>query len=91
MTTSVFWQTEDDLSILANGRRPQYLGKWKTTSTFLSTEADLVFVCLMEDELNFCSMEDNLNCFKNRRRPQLFFLRDMEILNGRIREHGWIA
>ena len=45
---------EDDLNILANGRRHQYLGKWKTTSTFLSIEDDLIFF-EMEDDLSlFC-------------------------------------
>jgi hypothetical protein len=44
---------EDDLSILANGRLPQYFGAWKTTSTFLS----------IEDDLNFFYMEDDLRFF----------------------------
>ena len=26
------WQMEDKLNILPNGRRPNYLGKWKTAS-----------------------------------------------------------
>ena len=33
---------QDDLNILANGRVPQYFGKWKSTSIFW----------LMEDDLN---------------------------------------
>jgi hypothetical protein len=39
--TPVLWQMEDDRNILENGRPPQHLGKWKTTSTFLSIEDDL--------------------------------------------------
>jgi hypothetical protein len=26
-----FFQMEDDLNTFANGRRPQYFGKWKTS------------------------------------------------------------
>ena len=26
-TTSIFWEMEDSLNILENGRRPQYFGK----------------------------------------------------------------
>ena len=33
---------EDDLHFFENGRRPQFFGQWKTTSTFLK----------MKDELN---------------------------------------
>ena len=33
-----FVQIEDDLNILANGRLPQYFGKWKTTSIFWKFE-----------------------------------------------------
>jgi hypothetical protein len=32
---------EEDLNILANGRRPQYFGKWKMTSIFWQIEDDL--------------------------------------------------
>ena len=42
---------EDNLNILANGRQPQYFGKWKTTSVFWE----------MEDDLNILKLEDNLN------------------------------
>ena len=45
---------EDDLNIWTNGRRPQYLDKWKTTSIFWK----------MEDDLNYLEMEDNLNINK---------------------------
>jgi hypothetical protein len=41
-TTSICWQIEADLNILANGRRPKLFGKWKTTP-----------ICWrMEDNLN---------------------------------------
>jgi hypothetical protein len=46
---------EDNLNILANDRRPQYFGKWKTTS----------IVWQMEDHLNIWQMEDNLNISGN--------------------------
>ena len=71
---------EDNLNFKANGRRPQLLGKWKTTS----------ILRLMEDDLNlkangrrtqffyqnvrqphfFCKMEDHLHFKVNGRRPQ---------------------
>ena len=63
---------EDDLNILANGRLHQYLGKWKTTSTFLS----------IKDDPNFSKWKTTSGCFVferwpqflfNGRRPQLFF------------------
>ena len=54
---------EDDLNILANGRRHPYLGKWKTTSTFLS----------IEDDLNFYKWKTTSVCFVNERRPQFLF------------------
>ena len=46
---------EEDLNILANGRRPQYFGKWKTTSIFWQ----------MEDVINFWQMEDDINGRQN--------------------------
>jgi hypothetical protein len=46
---------EEDLNILANGRQPQYFGKWKTTSIF----------CQMEGDINFFTLEDNLNVKTN--------------------------
>ena len=42
---------EDDQNILANGRRPQYLDKWKTTSVFLKMEEDLNICCQIEYDL----------------------------------------
>ena len=35
---------EDDLNILANGRRPQYVDKWKTTSIFWQMEDELIIL-----------------------------------------------
>jgi hypothetical protein len=35
---------EDDLNCLVNGRRPQFFGKWKTTSIFLYIENKLKFL-----------------------------------------------
>ena len=32
---------EDDLNFFANGSRPQFFGKWKTTSLFWKMEDDL--------------------------------------------------
>jgi hypothetical protein len=54
---------EDNLNFKVNGRRPQFVGKWKTTS-----------ICWqLEDDLHFWQMEDNHNFFYvlNGRRPQL--------------------
>ena len=50
---------KDDLNFWANGRRPQFLGKWKTTSIFAKMEDKLNF--LNENDLIFCKMEDDLN------------------------------
>jgi hypothetical protein len=55
-----FVQIEDDLNILANGRLPQYFGKWKTTS----------IVWQMEDDLNSLANGRHLNILANGRRPQ---------------------
>ena len=44
---------EDDLNFMINGRRPQFAGKWKTTS-----------ICLqLESNLQFWQVEDNNNYF----------------------------
>ena len=37
----ILWQMEDDLNTLAIGRRPQYLGKWKTTLRLWQMEDNL--------------------------------------------------
>ena len=39
-----FLENGDDPTILANGRRPQYLGKAKTTSISFKMECDLNFL-----------------------------------------------
>ena len=43
---------ENDLNFKANGRQPQFLGKWKTTSSLRLMEDDLI-LRQMEDDLNF--------------------------------------
>jgi hypothetical protein len=58
-TTLIFWQMEDDLNILANGRQPQYFGKWKTTTIFGNWKTTAIF----------CQMEDDLNILEIGRRP----------------------
>jgi hypothetical protein len=35
---------EDNLNILANGRQPQYFGKYKTTSKFWQMEDDQIIL-----------------------------------------------
>ena len=44
------WQMEDNLNILANGRQPQYFGKWKTTLIFWQMEDQT----LCQDFLDYC-------------------------------------
>ena len=48
---------EDRLNTLANGRRPYYFGKWKTTSIFWQMEDDIngrqTHCFQLEDDLNF--------------------------------------
>ena len=58
-----FWKMEDDLKILENGRRPQFLGemeddlncwaKWKTTSIFGKNGRRPQLLGKIEDDLNF--------------------------------------
>ena len=69
---------EDDLNILANGRWPQYFGKWKTTLIFCQMEDDLNILAKwnmisifrkwkrkwkMEDDIRFFKLEDELILF----------------------------
>ena len=63
-TPTVVWPTEDDLNILANGRRHQYLGKWKTTSIF-SKWKKTTSVCFVNERLP--------QFLFNGRQPQLFY------------------
>jgi hypothetical protein len=51
---------KDDLNCLVNGRRPKYLGKWKTTSIFL----------YIEDELKFLANGRQFQLFVNGRQRQ---------------------
>ena len=53
---------EDDINKLANGRRPQILRKWNTTSIFKKMEDDLIFFKW--------KMEDDLNVQVNLRQPR---------------------
>ena len=54
------YQMEDYFNILANVRRPQYFGKWKTTLKFSKWKTTSIF----------WKMEDNLNILAHGRRPQ---------------------
>ena len=58
---------EDDLIFLANGRRPQFFGKWKTTSIFWQMEDDLNFLVHGRQPSLFGKMEDDLNILANGR------------------------
>jgi hypothetical protein len=49
-----YFQMEDDLNIVVNGRQPHFLFKWKMTSIFL----------LMEDNLYKCPKTINLTLNK---------------------------
>jgi hypothetical protein len=51
---------EDNLNILVKRRRPQYFGKWKTTSVLWQ----------MDDDLNILELENNLNILENGRQPK---------------------
>ena len=53
---------EDNLNCLVNGRRPQFFGKWKTTSIFL----------YIEDKLKFLANGRQLQLFANGRQIQTF-------------------
>ena len=55
---------EDDHNFFENGRRPQCLLKWKTTSSSLKMEDNLIFIN------KFLQKKDDLNILKNRRLPQ---------------------
>jgi hypothetical protein len=53
---------KDDLHFLVNGRRPQFFGKWKTTSIFL----------YIEDKLKFLANGRQSQLFANGRQIQTF-------------------
>ena len=61
---------EDNLNFLANGRHPQYFGKWKTTSIFWKIEDDLIFWGKWKTTKYFWKMEDDLNLKEIGRQPQ---------------------
>ena len=53
---------EDELNFLADGRRPQYFGKWKSTSKLWQLKAKWISFYI----------EDDLNIFSNGRQLQYF-------------------
>ena len=63
------WKMEDDLNIVANGRRTQYFSKWKTTPTFWKMEDDLNYLenrrrpqyLVNGSRTNYLKTEDDLN------------------------------
>jgi hypothetical protein len=52
---------EYDINILANGRQPQYFGKWKPPQYFIKWKTTPIF----------WQMVDNLNMLRNGRQTQL--------------------
>ena len=58
---------EDKLNILANGRRPQYFGKWNTTLIF----------CRMEDTLNSLANWKTISTFRKWKMTSMFWLMDL--------------
>jgi hypothetical protein len=56
----------EDGIIFSNGRRPQFIKKLKTTSTFWILEDDLSFMT-MEDDFKYLKIEDDLNFLKWKR------------------------
>ena len=65
---------EDDLHFIDNGRRPQIICNWKTTSILLSMEDDLNFL-VNGRQAPFLVTGGNLNFIVNGRRPQFCFLK----------------
>ena len=80
-----FWQMEDNLNILANGRRPKYFGKMeddlnivrnkRLPQYFDKWKATPIF-CQIEDKINFWKMKGNLIILEYGIRPQY-------LVNGR--------
>jgi hypothetical protein len=56
---------EDNLNFVPDGRRPQYFGKWKTTSTFWRIEDDLNILVNGRRPQYFGKMEKDLNVLAN--------------------------
>ena len=57
--------------MIINGRRPQYFGKWKTTSISWQME-DNFNIFSIEDDLIFFEMEDDLSLFCKRKTTSIY-------------------
>ena len=55
-------ELEDDLNCLVNGRRPEFFGKWKTTSIFLYIEDELKFFDKWKTTSIICKRKTTSNC-----------------------------
>jgi hypothetical protein len=58
---------EENFNLFVNGRQPQFVCNWKTTSVFVirnGMEYDL-YIFVNERQLPFLEMEDGLNIFLN--------------------------
>ena len=55
---------EDELILFSNGRRPQFFGKWKTTSKCLQTEDDLNVLANVRQHISW-QREDDLDILAN--------------------------
>ena len=63
---------EDDLNFKNNGRRPQFLGKWKTTSILLKNGIQPQLKT-SETNLNFLGKWETTSIlWQNGKRPQFF-------------------
>jgi hypothetical protein len=77
-------QMEDNLKKIANGRRPQKICKWKTTSTNLQKEDDLIFFCKWKTTTNkYSNYKTTSISFVNGRQLQLFSNMEDDLVNGR--------
>ena len=65
-----FWNMEDDLNSLENGRRPQFFGKMEDDLNFWNMEDDLNSLENGRQPLFFGKMEDDPNFKVNERRPK---------------------
>ena len=72
---------EDDLNFLENGRRPQFFGKWKTTSNKIMQPKTSKSKTVI-----FLKMEDDLNFLENGRRPYFFGQRKTQQIIKKIRQ-----
>jgi hypothetical protein len=62
--TSIFWEMEDDLNILAYERRPEYMDILKATSMFLAHKITSTFRKFKTTSI-FWPMEDDHNILAN--------------------------